>query len=58
MVHRADVSKMLSDRALKVGVTICFQAQVASIVDGPEQVNVRLENGKIFTADILIGADG
>lgn len=58
MVHRADVSKMLSDRALKVGVTIHFQARVASILDGPDQVNVKLEDGIVFTSDVLIGADG
>lgn len=58
MVHRADLSKTLSNRALNVGVKICFQARVASVLDGPEQITVKLEDGKTFTSDVLIGADG
>lgn len=58
MVHRADVTRILTERALEVGVTIHFKAVIASVLDEHNQVTVKLKDDTVLTSDILIGADG
>lgn len=58
MVHRADFSRLLAARACEYGVTVHFQAQVASIEESRDQTILKLEDGSVFQSDILIGADG
>ena len=58
MVHRADFTKILTERALELGVTIHFKAKIASILDEQDHVTVKIEDNTTFTSDILIGADG
>ena len=58
MVHRADMLKMFYDHAIKAGVEVRFGVLIASIQDSVYQPTVRLIDGTVLSADLLIGADG
>lgn len=53
---RGDFQKILFDAAIKRGVTVRFNAQVAAVDD--HRATVTLENGEIVTADLIVAADG
>lgn len=56
LVHRADFHKILYERAIELGVEFIVNSLVTSVdVSAP---NVSLRDGRTFTADVIIGADG
>ncbi|KIX08162.1 uncharacterized protein Z518_02818 [Rhinocladiella mackenziei CBS 650.93] len=56
LVHRIDYRKILADAATAEGVKIQFGQKVVAI--DAEEGRPTLEDGKILTADLIIGADG
>ncbi|KAF9644987.1 FAD/NAD(P)-binding domain-containing protein [Thelephora ganbajun] len=62
LMHHADLHEMLLRIALEAGVEIRYGARVAQVIPGEElpqdDIPYRLVNGEIFTADVIIGADG
>ena len=57
-VHRADLLKILYDRAVKLGVDIQLGKQITAIEDSSQHVVVTLQDSAILEADLVIGADG
>ena len=56
LIHRGDLHKVLLNRAVEVGTDIITRAFVAETDEATPSVT--LENGKRYTGDLLIGADG
>lgn len=54
MIDRAAFDQMLVAEAARAGATVCLGARVVSV--GRE--GVRLDDGRVFDAGIIIGADG
>lgn len=60
-VHRGDLQELLYERAKELGVEVVWDERVKDIVfDRPEgpAAEVTAESGKIYEADLVIGADG
>ncbi|KAI0328274.1 FAD/NAD-P-binding domain-containing protein [Cubamyces sp. BRFM 1775] len=55
MTH-ADLHDVLYEAAIRAGVRVRFNAEVASI--DPEEHEVELATGEVLTGDVIIGADG
>lgn len=58
-LHRADLHKMMLDRAVELGVIVRANSRVVEyrhVSDGEEEVV--LENGEVLSAELIIGADG
>ncbi|CAG9957077.1 unnamed protein product [Clonostachys rosea f. rosea IK726] len=56
LIHRADFQGILFDAAKELGVDVRLGCYVEAVdVSGP---SVRLVNGDILTADLVVGADG
>ena len=58
LIHRADLHRVLLQRARDLGVDIKLAAEIAD--DGIDAVNacVRLMNGEVYSGDLILGADG
>lgn len=56
LVHRWDYQKVLLEAALANGAEVRFGQRVASV--NPDDALVKLENGTMLSADLVIGADG
>ena len=54
LLHRADLTGLLADGAQQAGVTLRFATEVKSV--GPGWV--ALQDGKVLTAALIVGADG
>ncbi|KAK4947785.1 hypothetical protein LTR10_013293 [Elasticomyces elasticus] len=54
-MHRADLQKILFNKALSLGVRVELGVRISKVVPGPEVV---LESGKRLHGDLVIGADG
>lgn len=57
-VTRPKLHEILTGRANEVGVRIHYSTEFASLEDGTDSVTVTTTDGRQFTADILVGADG
>ncbi|WP_158768707.1 FAD-dependent monooxygenase [Paraglaciecola sp. L1A13] len=61
-IHRADLHSVLHQAALKRGITITLKAQVKRYqhtqYGSTTKVQVELHDGRKFTCDMLVGADG
>ena len=55
-IHRADLHDTLLRKARELGVDICMSAKFMSV--DAEVPSVRLENGTVLQADVVIAADG
>lgn len=56
VIHRADYHEVLLDEATRLGAEITLNAKVTKVeLDAGV---VTLENGRIVTADVVVGADG
>ncbi|KAI0731120.1 FAD/NAD(P)-binding domain-containing protein [Earliella scabrosa] len=61
MMHHEDIIQLLYKLATDAGAKVHFNSEVTSIHQGSDAVpnpSVSLASGEVFTADILIGADG
>ncbi|KAG2199135.1 hypothetical protein INT47_009874 [Mucor saturninus] len=56
LIHRADYIQLLCNAATEIGAEVLVNAKVKYIDDA--KTSVRLHNGTVFTADLIIGADG
>ncbi|OJJ30262.1 hypothetical protein ASPWEDRAFT_121549, partial [Aspergillus wentii DTO 134E9] len=56
VVHRADFLAALYQRALDLGVTVKLASNVVDY--DSERPSVRLEDASVFTADLVVAADG
>ncbi len=57
-VHRADLQSVLRDAAQGAGVKLRLGAGVSAHLREADGVRLGLDSGEIFSADMLIGADG
>lgn len=56
VVHRAHFHKALYDKALELGVEVKVNSKVEEY--SADQASVKLENGQVYTADLIVAADG
>lgn len=56
MCHRADYHKILWDEAVRLGSEVKLNALVQNI--DFEKNEVQLQDGSVFSGDVIIGADG
>ena len=56
LVHRADYQRLLYDAAVAAGAEVILNARVISVDD--DAVSVKLQDENVYTADLIIGADG
>lgn len=56
-VHRADLIETLAEGARAAGVRLHLMQKVRAVVAGPPP-EIRTESGAVFSADLVIGADG
>jgi len=57
-IHRVDYQQILAEQAQKLGADLRFGCGVQSVDCSVERPRVRLDNGDVLEADIIIGADG
>lgn len=55
---RADLTRILYDRAIRAGARVMFGRRVTDLVSSEDSVEVILETGSAGDYDLLIGADG
>ena len=55
---RPELHRILTDRALEVGVKIEYNRRFVELHDGPDGVQVVYEDGGSAAADMVVGADG
>ena len=56
VIHRADYQTVLADEARQLGATIHLGCDVVSV--DLERPSVVLSHGRLFSGDVVIGADG
>ncbi|KAJ5812015.1 hypothetical protein N7474_008316 [Penicillium riverlandense] len=56
VIHRADYHAILLEEAKRLGVNILLSAKVTEL--DVENTKVHLEDGREFSADVIVGADG
>jgi salicylate hydroxylase len=56
MCHRADYHQILWDEAVRLGAQVKLNSFVQNI--DFEKTEVHLEDGSVFTGDVIVGADG
>ena len=56
LIHRADYQRILFDRAVELGAEVILSARVASL--DQEKPSVTTTDGRVFEADVIVGADG
>jgi salicylate hydroxylase len=57
-IHRAPFQRVLAEAAAEAGVKILVNARVVSIDDSGKSPIAITKDGRIFEADLIIGADG
>lgn len=57
-VTRPQLHEILTNRALELGVEIHYGLSFVSLEESADTVTVTAENGRTFTADLVVGADG
>jgi 2-polyprenyl-6-methoxyphenol hydroxylase-like FAD-dependent oxidoreductase len=57
-LHRAELFRVLSDRAEELGVAFEYGKRLVDVREGPDSVTAVFADGTEATADVLIGADG
>lgn len=55
---RPQLHKILTDKALEVGVTIEYNKTFTTLTDGPDGVDVTYTDGAANVVDFVVGADG
>ena len=58
LLHRADLHRVLCDRAENLGAKIVLNAVLENMDIDTGNPSVRLRDGRVFEADVMIGADG
>ncbi|RLP85173.1 FAD-dependent monooxygenase [Micromonospora sp. BL4] len=58
VVHRAELHRVLHDRAVAEGVPFAYGRRLVAAEQTDSGVTARFEDGSTATADILVGADG
>lgn len=56
LIHRADYLELLYNAAVKLGTEVVLNARIESVDDA--SISVKLSDGRVYTADLVIGADG
>ncbi|KAH8921251.1 FAD/NAD(P)-binding domain-containing protein [Atractiella rhizophila] len=56
-IHRADLQIMLYNKAVSLGVKAIFNARVEKVITSPTP-QVVSSKGDVYTADLVVGADG
>ena len=56
VIHRADLHKVLCDKAKSLGVTVRLSSEIAKIDFAVP--SVELTTGEVLSADVILGADG
>lgn len=57
-VTRPKLHEILTNRALEVGADLHYDVEFVSLEEGSDSVTATAKDGRTFTADILVGADG
>ncbi|HEY1094031.1 MAG TPA: NAD(P)/FAD-dependent oxidoreductase [Glycomyces sp.] len=57
-LHRADLFRVLADRARELGVAFEYGKRLVDVREGPDSVTAVFADGTEAEADVLIGADG
>ncbi|MCW8875548.1 MAG: FAD-dependent monooxygenase [Kangiellaceae bacterium] len=57
-ILRKDLMQILESRAIKLGISIRYDNRVTNLETTCGQAKVRLQNGDVVSADLIIGADG
>ncbi|MFF3505708.1 FAD-dependent monooxygenase [Streptomyces sp. NPDC003247] len=55
---RPQLHRILTDKALEVGVTVAYGKTFTTLADGPRGVEVTYSDGTAGTVDYVVGADG
>ncbi|MET8529981.1 FAD-dependent monooxygenase [Micromonospora sp. NPDC005172] len=58
VVHRAELHRLLHDRAVAEGVTFAYGKRLVGVEETDGGVTARFEDGSTASADVLVGADG
>ncbi|MEU8220035.1 FAD-dependent monooxygenase [Micromonospora taraxaci] len=58
VVHRAELHRVLHDRAVAEGVTFAYGKRLVDAEQTGERVTAHFDDGTSATADVLVGADG
>ena len=58
LLHRADLHRVLRERAESLGAKITLNAVIESMDIDTAKPSVRLQDGRVFEADVILGADG
>ncbi|MEU7655203.1 FAD-dependent monooxygenase [Micromonospora taraxaci] len=58
VVHRAELHRVLHDRAVAEGVTFAYGKRLVDAEQTGDGVTAHFEDGTAATADVLVGADG
>lgn len=56
--HRANLHQCLLDRAVELGTTVLCSARVDDVRFGTEESTVVLHDGREYSADLVVAADG
>ncbi|MGW1451835.1 FAD-dependent monooxygenase [Micromonospora sp. NPDC002411] len=58
VVHRAELHRVLHDRAVAEGVTFAYGKRLVDAEQTGDRVTAHFDDGTAATADVLVGADG
>ena len=58
LLHRADFHRVLCERAESLGAKITLNAVIDSMDVDKAKPSARLQDGRVFEADVILGADG
>jgi salicylate hydroxylase len=60
LMHHGDLLRLFYKLCLSVGVTVNFNAAAIAIRvnEDAEKIEVKTMNGRVYSADVLVGADG
>lgn len=60
LMHHSDLLRLLYNLAISVGVTVNLNSYVRAINvnEEEEKIEVKLNSGRVFNADVVVGADG
>lgn len=58
VLHRSDLLQVILDACVEDGVSLVTDAAVVEIVNEADAVRAACEDGRVFSASVLVGADG